>query len=200
MMGAGLGSSSLYKSNPSVNTFGGNKKQGLPVSVGLDSWSDRSSRTYSVGTNRTKLFTINQLGGVGVGKSMFNVRYTNKDGAHPYNVIVLKDVFDTDVVPNLPSNYFLYGIQHLDEDNVRFNLQIPSPYFNSHKKFIKFYDKPTIYPIVQVINNQSLTLSYATFIQILINDGRSPSIITAIVNALKLAGYVFVAKNGSVYY
>ena len=200
MMGAGLGSSSLYKSNPSVNTFGGNKKQGLPVSVGLDPWSDRSSRTYSIGTNRTKLFTMNQLGGVGVGKSMFNVRYTNKDGAHPYNVIVLKDVSDTSVVPSLPSNYFLYGIQHLDEDNVRFNLQIPSPYFNSHKKFIKFYNMPTLYPIVQVINNQSLTLSYTTFIQILINDGRSSSTITAIVNALKLAGYVFVAKNGTVYY
>ena len=33
MMGAGLGSSSLYKTNPNVNTYGGNKKQGLPISV-----------------------------------------------------------------------------------------------------------------------------------------------------------------------
>jgi hypothetical protein len=80
MMGAGLGSSSLYKSNPNVNTFGGNKKQGLPISVGLDPWADRSSRTFSIGMNRNKLFVMNQLGGVGVGRSMFNVNYTNKDG------------------------------------------------------------------------------------------------------------------------
>jgi hypothetical protein len=81
MMGAGLGSSTLYKSNPSVNTFGGNKKQGLPVNVGLDSWSDRASRSFSVGTSRDKLVIMNQLGGVGVGRSMFNVNYTHKDGA-----------------------------------------------------------------------------------------------------------------------
>ena len=110
MMGAGLGSSSLYKSNPSVNTFGGNKKQGLPVSVGLDPWSDRASRTFSVGKNRNKLFIMNQLGGVGVGRSMFNVNYTHKDGVKRDDIILFKNVGNYDVTIVLPSNYFIYGI------------------------------------------------------------------------------------------
>ena len=117
MMGAGLGSSSLYKLNTSVNTFGGNKKQGLPVSVGLDSWADRASRTFSVGTNRNKLFVMNQLGGVGVGRSMFNVNYTHKDGVRKNSTLRPDTIYVSNVEAvstnsPIPPNYFFYGIDN----------------------------------------------------------------------------------------
>jgi len=82
MMGAGLSSASLYNSNPNVNTFGGSKKQGITSRVGLDNWANLAVQTYSNGYGKNKLFVMNQLGGVGAGNSMFNVKYTQKHGTH----------------------------------------------------------------------------------------------------------------------
>ena len=82
MMGAGNAGMSVYNVNTNLNTFGGSKKQGITSRVGLDSWADRAVQTYSNGYGRNKLFVINQLGGVGAGKSMFNGLFTQVDGVH----------------------------------------------------------------------------------------------------------------------
>jgi hypothetical protein len=63
-----------------LNTFGGDKKQGLTSRVGLDNWSNTAVQTYSNGYGRNNLVMMNQLGGVGAGKSMFNGRFTQVDG------------------------------------------------------------------------------------------------------------------------
>jgi len=92
MMGAGLAGSSVFSVNPNQNTAGGSKKQGIPSRIGLDGWADRSVQINANGsvTGRNMIFVVNQLGGVGVGKSMFNVpsSYAKKDGvrsrSYPY--------------------------------------------------------------------------------------------------------------------
>jgi hypothetical protein len=80
MMGAGNSSASLYNTNPNLNTSGGNKKQGITSRVGLDNWANVAVQTYSNGYGRTKLFKMNQLGGVGAGRSMFNIKFTQTRG------------------------------------------------------------------------------------------------------------------------
>lgn len=80
MMGAGNASASLYKCDPNEPTGGGSKKQGLNSRVGLDIWSNPAIQNKSNGTGRFKLFTINQLGGVGPGNSMFGGRFNRADG------------------------------------------------------------------------------------------------------------------------
>jgi hypothetical protein len=92
MMGAGFASSTVYNVNPNLMTAGGSKKQGLTSRVGLNPWSDRSVQINANGTpiGRNMIFVVNQLGGIGVGKSMFNVpgSYAKKRGArgqsYPY--------------------------------------------------------------------------------------------------------------------
>ena len=78
--------SSNRRANVNLNSGGGSKKQGLCSSVGLDNWSIRQVQTKVVGTyvGRHTIFTINQLGGVGVGKSMFNTATSaaRPDGLH----------------------------------------------------------------------------------------------------------------------
>ena len=84
MMGAGFAGSTVYNVNPNLMTAGGSKKQGLTSRVGLNPWSDRSVQINANGSpmGRNKIFVMNQLGGIGVGKSMFNVpgSYAKKDG------------------------------------------------------------------------------------------------------------------------
>jgi len=82
MMGAGLSSATLYNSNPNLNTHGGDKKQGITSRVGLDNWANVAVQTYSNGYGKNKLFVMNQLGGVGVGRSMFNTQFVQKRGGH----------------------------------------------------------------------------------------------------------------------
>ena len=81
-MGAGNASSTMYNTNVNLNTFGGSKKQGITSRVGLDNWANVAVQTYSNGYGRNKLFYMNQLGGVGAGQSMFNGRFSQKDGVH----------------------------------------------------------------------------------------------------------------------
>jgi len=73
MMGAGLASSSSRRVNSNLNTAGGSKKQGYAPSVGLGSWSHRAIALNANGQNPTHnfVFCVNQLGGVGAGKSQF---------------------------------------------------------------------------------------------------------------------------------
>jgi len=81
-MGAGFAGSTKYSTNVNINTAGGNKKQGLASTIGLDPFANVAIRTNSYGTKRDYIFTMNQLGGVGAGQSQFNVAgtYTKKDG------------------------------------------------------------------------------------------------------------------------
>ena len=64
-MGAGNASASLYNSNPNLNTFGGNKKQGITSRIGNDLWSNRAIQTNSNGIGRKHFFCINQVGNIG---------------------------------------------------------------------------------------------------------------------------------------
>jgi hypothetical protein len=84
MMGAGNAGSTKYKSNVNLNTFGGSKKQGITSRVGLDNWANVAVQTYSNGYGRNQLFYMNQLGGIGTGKSMFNGNFSQKDGVHDH--------------------------------------------------------------------------------------------------------------------
>ncbi len=79
-MGAGNASSTKYNSNVNLNTGGGSKKQGITSRVGLDNWANLAIQTYSNGYGSQKIFVMNQLGGVGAGRSMFNGRFTQVDG------------------------------------------------------------------------------------------------------------------------
>lgn len=80
MLGAGNASASLYGSNPNLETFGGIKKQGVTSRVGLDAWANYAVQTNSNGIGRFKLVIVNQLGGVGVGRSMFNTAFVQPRG------------------------------------------------------------------------------------------------------------------------
>ena len=73
IMGAGnAGASRFIAMNG--NQGGGNKKQGLPSYIGRVTGIDYN-RIY--GNNRMSVFYMNQLGGIGKGRSMFS---TNADG------------------------------------------------------------------------------------------------------------------------
>jgi hypothetical protein len=183
MMGAGLGSSSLYKSNPNVNTFGGNKKQGLPISVGLDPWADRASRTFSIGMNRNKLFVMNQLGGVGVGRSMFNVNYTNKDGVRKASSEIRTDIIYISNLtygtygPTPAGSGFLMDSRRIplgtpitDNSIIQFTFVVPYSCIDSSKTKIKISQLTTLYDI-SVVDNQHINMTYATFKQILTDSG-----------------------------
>ncbi len=73
------------KSNASTNrnSGGGDKKQGLVSRVGLGHWAnDHIARLANGANDRNVVFCINQLGGVGAGKSMFRTAgsYARKSG------------------------------------------------------------------------------------------------------------------------
>jgi hypothetical protein len=86
MMGAGLASSHSYNVNTNLNTSGGDKKQGIPPYTGLDNWANRAVKINANGSpeKRRVVFCINQLGGVGVGKSQFRTASSaaKPDGMH----------------------------------------------------------------------------------------------------------------------
>lgn len=120
MMGAGNASSTVYNININENTFGGNKKQGITSRVGLNNWSNLAIQTYSNGFGREKLICMNQLGGVGAGKSMFNGRFTQKDGVHCNEIQKVEPI-----VPTPPSPYTYTS---LDVANGRLHLWFTDPY------------------------------------------------------------------------
>jgi len=83
IMGAANGGATNFNVNTNLDTDGGNKKQGLTGRVGLGYISDRRVQIKSTGTpyQRSLVFCMNQLGGVGAGHSMFNVpgKFTSPD-------------------------------------------------------------------------------------------------------------------------
>lgn len=113
MMGAGNASSTSYNTNVNINTFGGNKKQGITSRVGLDNWANTAVQTYSNGSGRNKLFSMNQLGGVGAGRSMFNSRFTQPDGT--------RGIQDSIYVDELYVNHLQANQLQLGNDNIIVN-------------------------------------------------------------------------------
>ena len=96
IMGAANGGATNFNVNTNLNTDGGNKKQGLTGRVGLGYRSDRWVQIKSTGTpyQRSLVFCLNQLGGVGAGHSMFYVagKYVSPDGVKrcvpaPYEMV-----------------------------------------------------------------------------------------------------------------
>jgi hypothetical protein len=87
MTGAGFAGYTSYGNlNVNQNTSGGDKKQGIPPYTGLNNWSNRAVKINSNGSpqQRSVVFCMNQLGGVGVGKSQFRTASTfaNPRGLH----------------------------------------------------------------------------------------------------------------------
>ena len=72
---AGNAGSTKSGVNVNLNSAGGSKKQGIASRVGLDHWANSAVQIEANGTvyGRNLIFHINQLGGVGVGHSMFHV-------------------------------------------------------------------------------------------------------------------------------
>jgi hypothetical protein len=205
MMGAGLGSSSLYKSNPNVNTFGGDKKQGLPISVGLDPWSDRASRILSIGTNRNKLFIMNQLGGVGVGRSMFNVYYTNKDGVRKNSTLRSDTIYISNVVAisnndPIPPDYVFYGIDNSTNtpNTVNFILKDPNSCVVNGKNYLCFNNTNFFFPIT-IESNQNFIMTYETFKDILLKFSGEPlSNIDLFLYAMQNLGYTYLSTQATI--
>jgi len=83
-MGAGFAGSTKHNVSVNGNSFGGSKKQGGPALVGLSYWGNRAILIRANGQNesRNQVFCLNQLGGVGAGKSMFRTAnsYARKSG------------------------------------------------------------------------------------------------------------------------
>jgi hypothetical protein len=85
MLGAGLAGSTSRRVSPNLNTSGGSKKQGFSNSVGVSTWGKRAISIHANGQNPSHdfVFCVNQLGGVGAGKSQFR---TGSSYAKPDNV------------------------------------------------------------------------------------------------------------------
>jgi hypothetical protein len=72
-IGAGLSCSTIYVNIPLNNS--GNKKQGIPSRIGTNNWANNVIQSQANGSikGRSMIFCMNQLGGVGAGRSQFNV-------------------------------------------------------------------------------------------------------------------------------
>jgi hypothetical protein len=109
-MGAGNASASLYKSNPNLNTFGGSKKQDIATRVGIDAWANYGYQTNANGIGRNKLFIMNQIGGVGVGRSMFNTSYVQPRGLR--KTVDISDIAYWDGVQHVLKNDTIIPVGH----------------------------------------------------------------------------------------
>lgn len=84
-MGAGLASSTLY-SNVAIYQIGDKLQGGPPLATGYykAKYTGNNYRTRADGQNKNLIFCMNRLGGVGRGKSQFNVAGVNHpDGTRP---------------------------------------------------------------------------------------------------------------------
>ena len=87
----GAGSTGYYRVNVNLNSAGGNKKQGIPSSVGKDHWADSAIQIRAEGTSATRalIIAMNQLGGVGRGYSQFYApNISNPRGARRFESYV----------------------------------------------------------------------------------------------------------------
>jgi hypothetical protein len=100
VMGAGLAGSTINNVSINGNSYGGDKKQGLVSYVGKQNWANRDIKINANGQNKTRqvVFCMNQLGGVGAGRSQFNTATSvARPDAVKYNSLSCK--------PPPPPNY-----------------------------------------------------------------------------------------------
>lgn len=84
-MGAGLASSTMY-SNVAQLQIGDKLQGGAPLGTGYfkAKYTGRNYRTRTDGDNKNVIFCMNRMGGVGRGRSQFNVGGVNlPDGTRP---------------------------------------------------------------------------------------------------------------------
>jgi surface protein len=101
MMGAGLSGSSAYNTSVNSNQGGGNKKGGLPGTIGLGvTFALRrvNQHAYSSPEQRRQVYCMNQIGGVGAMGGRSRRHASSADG--------VKDCIST---PFTPSNSELYA-------------------------------------------------------------------------------------------
>jgi hypothetical protein len=63
IIGAGNAGSLGYNTNVNLNTAGGNKKQGLPFTLGSPRYNLHRVKINATGNKRNFIFTMNQVGG-----------------------------------------------------------------------------------------------------------------------------------------
>lgn len=119
IMGAGNAGASKYLTL-NGNNGGGSKKQGLPSNIGRKENDDRS-----YGNNRNVVFYMNQLGGVGKGKSMFS---TNADGVHNPTKSLFK--YSLNMLINIEGKFFDYFKTALNSEQINIMRYTLSNYHN----------------------------------------------------------------------
>ena len=77
IIGACVAGSTNYNCNVNLNTAGGNKKQGLPFSIGDNVLCHHVMKIRAYGNKRNVIFTINQIGGIG------HTATITRGGVHP---------------------------------------------------------------------------------------------------------------------
>ena len=124
MLGAGRAGSTVYGSNVNMIQFG-DKLQGLAPQAthffisgnGKAGWYQYQTRTYA--PKRNYVFCMNQLGGVGKGKSQFKVRgLNNPDGAKlckPYEYKSISDDKSESNDENTMNNYVTGSVVNTEE-------------------------------------------------------------------------------------
>lgn len=127
MMGAGNACATSYKTNVNLNTYGGNKKQGLPFTVSRLA-TLKYLRTY--GNDKTLISYTNQLGGIGRYKTQFS---SNADG-------VKLPIINNPLLALLtisPNNDLI----PLSEFTIYYNKNINNPYVNATKLYNTLVNK-----------------------------------------------------------
>ena len=96
IIGAGVAGSSGYNVNVNLNTAGGTKKQGSPITLGSPVYNMKEINRRATGPNRQVIFWLNQVGGAN------RTNHARGGGVHrnlPYTYVKPRAVFN----PNLLS-------------------------------------------------------------------------------------------------
>jgi hypothetical protein len=84
IIGAGAAGSLGYNTNVNLNTAGGSKKQGSPITLGSPTYNKKGINRRATGPNRNVIFFINQVGGAN------RTNHFNGGGVHrslPYTFV-----------------------------------------------------------------------------------------------------------------
>ena len=146
---------------------------------------------------------MNQLGGVGVGRSMFNVKYTNKDGVRKNivkNILFFKDLmYSPDT--NIPTDYFFYGIDNSLKipNTISFIFKNPKTCLTSDKNYVQFYNTTPLFPII-VEDDNKFIITYDTFKNILLLSGAiDENSINRLIYGIKNNIIKFISTSGLIY-
>jgi len=82
IIGAGLAGSSIHNVNVNLNTAGGSKKQGSPITLGSPVYNMKEINRRATGPNRGVVFPLNQVGGAN------RTNHFNGGGVHRFEPYV----------------------------------------------------------------------------------------------------------------